>query len=153
MREVATQISSEIKKFANRAETERGATKLGIEALRTAVKKIVKHLAVKDDILEILDFPVTEARPRSEWTSRREGASSDPIQKILAALGTPKKEKTPQELFMYFLSPKSAKAGEICSHCGMTGMPFTLSSLCSLFSFSGHGPATCYKLHPEQRKK
>jgi len=107
VREVATQISSEIKKFANRMETERGATKLGIAALRTAVKKIVKHLAVKDDLLEILDFPVAESRSRPEWPSRRESAASDPIQKILAALGTPKKEKSPQELFLDFF-PRSS---------------------------------------------
>ena len=124
---MASQISSEIKKFVNRMETERGVTKVGIASLRTAVKKIVKHMDIKDDFLEILDFPVAEARSRSEWPSRRE-TSSDPVQKFLAALGTPKKEKTPQELFMDFLSPKSGKTSELCSHCGMTGIFLTLSS-------------------------
>jgi len=109
-------------------ETERGVTKVGIASLRTAVKKIVKHMDIKDDFLEILDFPVAEARSRSEWSSRRENTSSDPVQKFLAALGTPKKEKTPQELFMDFLSPKSGKTSEVCSHCGMTGIFLTLSS-------------------------
>jgi len=102
--EAATHFSAEIKKFANRMETERGATKVGVAALRSAVKKIGKHLKVKDVILELLDFPVDEPRPRPEWSARRESAGPVPVQKILAALGTPKKETSPQELFLDFLS-------------------------------------------------
>ena len=149
---MASQISSEIKKFANRMETERGVTKVGVASLCSAVKKIVKLMDIKEDFLDILNFPVYEALGRAEWSSRRE-TSADPVQKFLAALGTPKKEKSPQELLLEFLSPKSGKTSEICSHCGMTGMFLLCPLLLFIISFSGHGPATCFKLHPEQRKK
>lgn len=136
LRDVAPKISAEIKKFANRMETERGVTKVGVASLRSAVKKIVKLFDCKEDFLEILNFQVHENRGRAEWPPRQQ-TSAGPVQQFLASLGTPKKEKSPQELFLEFLSPKAGKTSEICSHCGMTG----------------HGPATCYKLHPEQRKK
>ena len=149
---MAPKISAEIKKFANRMETEKGVTKVGVASLRSAVKKIVKLFDCKEDFLEILNFQVHETRGRAEWPSRQQ-TSADPVQKFLASLGTPKKEKSPQELFLEFLSPKAGKTSEICSHCGMTGMFFTLSSPVFHYLSSGHGPATCFKLHPEQRKK
>ena len=56
VREAATHFSAEIKTFANRMETERGTTKVGVTALRSAVKKSDKHLKVKDVFLGASSF-------------------------------------------------------------------------------------------------